>query len=324
MRQGALATGGRNHYVGLTALDNGPIMTFPAEARLDLLCVGHLNIDHEVRVAELPKEDRTVPTLTHDIFLGGTAANVARWGARTGLRCGLAAFVGRDLPEYMRETLRHDRVDISGVVAREGVLTPTCWIALDRKAHQQTFIDQGAMARTGRLALPDLQGVGWVHITTGDPEYQLRVARKARSLGINVAADPAQEIHYRWNARRLHELLSLSEILFVNRSELTKTLELAERRTPEDLLGEVPLIVETLGSQGARAYTRRGTFSVPAKSVRHPQTVTGAGDAFRGGFYGGWLRGLSIEKCLRAGTAAGALVVANRRSLFLPIKSRSS
>ena len=109
MRQGALATGGRNHYVGLTALDNGPIMTFPAEARLDLLCVGHLNIDHEVRVAELPKEDRTVPTLTHDIFLGGTAANVARWGARTGLRCGLAAFVGRDLPEYMRETLRHDQ-----------------------------------------------------------------------------------------------------------------------------------------------------------------------------------------------------------------------
>jgi sugar/nucleoside kinase (ribokinase family) len=38
-----------------------------------------------------------------------------------------------------------------------------------------------------------------------------------------------------------------------------------------------------------------------------PVDTIGAGDSFNAGFLFGWLRGLSLEQCARAGNIAGAL-----------------
>ncbi len=292
-------------------------------ARVDLLCVGHTNLDHEVTVQELPKSDRTVPVQHHALYLGGTASNIARWSARSGLHSGLSSFIGEDFPAEFWELLRSDGVDVRGVVVRPGQLTPTCWIARDQRNRQVTFIDQGAMGNTADLPLPPLQGVKWVHLATGDPRFQLRVARAAVALGIHVSSDPAQEIHYRWSAKDLAELLSLSEILFGNHHELDRAARLLETGSVPALVERVPLVVETLGAQGAQAHSRRGTETCPPVRVRNPQAVTGAGDAFRAGFYSAWLGGRALPQCLAEGCAAGATVARHRRSLFLPIDSRS-
>lgn len=286
--------------------------------RIDLLVVGHVNLDHEMQVPELPAPDRTVPVSARKLFLGGTACNLARWSSRLGVRTSLSAFVGTDFPREFRALLRSEGVKTSGIVVRPGTLTPACWIARDGAGRQSTIIDQGAMAGTGREPLPSLDQVAWVHLSTGEPEYLLRLARAARKQGVHISSDPAQEIHYRWSSRQLREMLRLSSLFFANQSEARKATEMLGLESPSDLLEVVPLAVVTRGGRGTRAYTRRGDVSCPALPVPRRLGVTGAGDAFRGAFYSGFLKGRPLKECLQRGARAGASVVGNPRALFLP------
>jgi nucleoside kinase len=275
-------------------------------ASLDLLVVGHTNVDRFLDVAQLPSPDRTVPLLDVHESLGGTAATIAISAARYGVRSGLVSLVGKDFPPTFRTRLQAAHVDISGVTAVEGARTPSCWILEDGKGSQMTVIDQGAMGDASRAVVPTrlVSASSWVHLTTGDPTYQLRVLKEARRLGRPVSADPAQEVHYRWGAHQLRTLLEGSEILFGNLAEVRAvTAKLGLRRT-EELLDVVPLIVITLGRRGARALTRAGPRSVSGGSPLSVSHVTGAGDAFRGGFYAGWISGQVLKGCLTAGTRA--------------------
>ena len=290
----------------------GPALSpFP----LDLLVVGHTNLDILLTLPRLPEPDTTVPVLHRDVRLGGTAANIARWARKFGVRSALASFVGPDFPRRYRRLLRQEGVDLTGFRSLPGRLTPTCWILEDGRGGQSTVIDQGAMGRLDPRNLPGgvLRRSAWVHLTTGDPTYQLALARRARAGGRPVAFDPAQEIRYRWKAPHLKRMLPLTEILFGNEGELERLCQIGGFRTLRDLLHVVPLVVLTRGPRGVSALSRAGEVHLPALPVRTLGHVTGAGDAFRGGFYAGWFRGWPLEACLKGGlTAAAATLRAGR------------
>jgi sugar/nucleoside kinase (ribokinase family) len=187
-------------------------------------------------------------------------------------------------------------------------LTPACYIFEDGRGHQMTAIDQGAMGNPRGAKIPTalLAGASWLHLTTGMPDYQLRLKAAARQQGLRVAVDPAQEIHYLWKRKPLEELLDGAEILFGNVAELARIRSLLGVRTDEDLLEQVPLVIRTEGAQGVSAFSRTGTVRVPAVRVRGTAKVTGAGDAFRGGYYGAFFRGTPLRGALEAGTRAAA------------------
>ncbi len=280
----------------------------PSAFPLDLLVVGHTNLDILLTLPHLPAPDTTVPVLHRDVRLGGTAANIARWARQLGVHSALASFVGPDFPVRYRRLLRQEGVDLSGFRSLPGGLTPTCWILEDGRGGQATVIDQGAMGRLDPRALPHgaLRRSSWVHLTTGDPGYQLAVAREARAAGRPVEFDPAQEIRYRWKAPELKRMLLLTEILFGNEGELHRLCEIGGFGTVPELLGTVPLVVMTRGPHGVSAFSRVGRLDLPALRVGSLGHVTGAGDAFRGGFYAGWFRGWPLKACLKGGLAAAA------------------
>jgi nucleoside kinase len=280
----------------------------PSTQDLDLVVVGHTNLDHFFHVARLPAPDRTVPLTDRDVRLGGTAANIARVGAKLGVRTSLVSQVGPDFPSHFHHQLIHDGVDLSGFETVPGARSPACFIVESSAGEQVTLIDQGPMEsdRGGPLPVPVLSRSGWVHLATGNPRYQLRVLDESRRLGLRVAADPAQEIYYRWEAVPLRRLLNGSELFFANHHELARALELLGFSTVRQLLDLVPLVIETQGRRGAVAWTRAGSVHVPATRSRRIRQVTGAGDGFRGGFYAGWFRGDGLRECLRYGTWAAA------------------
>ncbi len=278
----------------------------PVPPSFDLLVVGHTNLDRFLHVPRLPDRDRTVPVVGHETRLGGTAANIARVAARLGVRTALHSFVGTDFPRSFREELRRDGVDLGGLCVVPGATSPTCYIVEDLRGAQVTLIEQGPMERPSRRALPaSLVGRSrWVHLTTGDPAYLLEILRLARTSGHRVAADPAQEIHYRWSSARLRKLLEGSEIFFGNRSETLRAQRLLGLNGPRALTKLTPLVVATHGALGSVAYSRGGTERVAGTPVAHPQRITGAGDAFRGGFYAAWFGGAPVRECLRSGARA--------------------
>ncbi len=275
---------------------------------LDLLVVGHTNLDVLLTLPHLPEPDTTVPVLGREVRLGGTAANIARWSRKLGVRSALASFVGPDFPVRYRRLLRQEGVDLAGFRSLPGRRTPTCWILEDGHGGQTTVIDQGAMGRLDSRNLPRgvLRRSAWVHLTTGDPGYQLAVAEVARSGGRPVAFDPAQEIRYRWKPSDLRRMLPLTEILFGNEGEIQRLSEIGGFGDPRELLSVVPLVVMTRGPRGVSAFSRAGNVDLPALPVGSLGHVTGAGDAFRGGFYAGWFRGWPLQACLKGGLSAAA------------------
>ena len=280
----------------------------PVERPRDLLVSGHVIVDRFLSVSAFPAADRTVPVLSGRSELGGTATNIVRAASRLGVATGLVARVGDGFPDEYVAMLRRAGVDVRGLERIRGRPTPTCYIIEDREGTQRTLIDQGVMADSEGASVPTawLEEYAWLHLTTADPVFQLRLQKAARARGVKVAADPAQEIHYRWDRRSFRELLRGCELLFGNRSEVAQALEFVGVRRVEQLLAYVPLVVRTEGEDGASAFSRAGAVHVRAVRAARVRTLVGAGDAFRGGFYAAWFAGQPLAACLTAGTRSSA------------------
>jgi nucleoside kinase len=271
-----------------------------------LLVAGHVNVDRFLELSRMPESDRTVPVRSVHEALGGTAATIARVAASLQVRTGLVSRLGGDFPSTFWKQLRAEGIDLSGVERIRSAPTPACYILLDPAGHQMSAMLQGPMGEAARAPIPQglLRRYGWLHLTTGDPRFQLRLKSAAIRAGVRVAVDPAQELNYWWKGGPLRQLLGGAELLFGNQAEVERVLELLRVRSPRELLAHVPLLIVTLGARGAVAYSRAGTHRVPALRLRAAGAVTGAGDAFRGGFYSGWFDGAPLPECLRAGTQA--------------------
>ncbi|MFZ0699356.1 MAG: PfkB family carbohydrate kinase [Thermoplasmata archaeon] len=275
----------------------------------DLLIVGHVNVDRFLSVAAFPGRDCTVPVLASRTRLGGPASNIARVAASYGVRTSLWSRLGDGFPAEFWQRLRKDGIDLSLTERLRSGPTPTCYIVEDSHHGQRTFIEQGVMgaeAATAKVPASAIARHTWVHLATGNPDWYLRIAAAARAAQVRIAFDPAQEIHYRWDRRRLRSILEQSEILFGNISEIERVGRLLGVSRVERLTERVPLVIRTEGRRGASAFSRAGRVHVAAARPHRMVTLVGAGDAFRGGFYTAWFAGADLGRCVGAGTRAAA------------------
>ncbi|MCI4336047.1 MAG: PfkB family carbohydrate kinase [Thermoplasmata archaeon] len=282
-----------------------------------LAVVGHVNLDYHVAVAVLPDRDRTVAVRDRHTELGGTATNLSLAARRAGVPVSLVSRVGSDFPVAYRRQLTAAGIDLRGLETVRGAATPSCIIVHDDHGAQMTFIDQGPMGDASGARVPSaaLGSCRWMHLGTGDPEYLLRLQRWARAHSVPVALDPAQEIHYRWTPKSLGAGLSHAELLFGNQAEMEQAAVLAEVDSIDQLTEVVPTVIVTRGRHGADGYFRGGHVHAPARRIPALADPTGAGDAFRGGFYAGWLGGAPLRKCLEDGNrSAGTWLTARQRA----------
>jgi sugar/nucleoside kinase (ribokinase family) len=281
----------------------------------DLVVSGHVNVDRFLRVDRFPAADRTEPVARPRTELGGTATTLALVAAGHGVRVGLLARIGDGFPEPFRHRMKAAGIDLTGLETVVGRSTPTCFIIEDRLGSQRTLIDQGPMddERAARPPRAWLRRHSWVHVGTGLPAFQLRLAEIARDSGLRIAADPAQEIFYRWSSRPLRRLLASSEILFGNAAEIARAASLAGVSGARGLLRDVPLVVRTEGRAGVTSFSRAGREHVASVRPARIRSVVGAGDAFRGGFYGGFFAGEPLRACLRAGSRSASRWIAGIR-----------
>ncbi len=275
----------------------------------DLLVVGHINVDRILSVSAFPGRDRTVPVLASRIRLGGTASNIARVAASYGVRTSLWSRLGDGFPVDFWNRLHADGIDLSMTERIRGAPTPACYIVEDSHHGQRTFIEQGVMGAEAARAKVPASAIArhtWMHLTTGEPDWYLRIAAAARAAHVRISFDPAQEIHYRWDRRRLRALLEQSEILFGNVSEIERAGRMLGLSRVERLTELVPLVIRTEGRKGVSAFSRAGRVHVAAARPHRRATLVGAGDAFRGGFYTAWFAGADLGRCIGAGTRAAA------------------
>jgi sugar/nucleoside kinase (ribokinase family) len=151
-----------------------------------------------------------------------------------------------------------------------------------------------------------------VHLGTGRPEYYLKVAALAKKLGKRIAFDPSQEIHYVYTPATFRRLLARAEMFFGNEVEMKRALSFVRRKKPADLLEWVDVVVMTRGGKGSTILSTEGRIDVPVIRSRRVVDVTGAGDAYRAGFYAGLSRGFDLYRCGLIGAAVAGFVIEKR------------
>jgi len=282
-----------------------------------LAVFGHVNIDVKVQLGRLPSPGKSAEVLSRGQVLGGTAANISMNACALGIPTALATFVGGDFPVSYLKTLRSAGVDLDDLQIVKNGTSPVCFVLTDTGQNQMYFIDQGVQKDLESKPLLEnaVRRSKCIHISTGRPGYYIRIAKLAKKLGKRVFLDPGQEIHFLYDSKNIRDLLTYCNGFFGNKLEASVAVKLLGGRKVTDLLDLVEVAVITDGVRGSKIHTKGKTFKIPVIMKADIADPTGAGDAYRAGFYSGLMRGLGYRECGLLGSAAASVVVRNRGNL---------
>ena len=232
---------------------------------------------------------------------GGAPANVACAVSRLGGSSAFIGKVGEDMHgRFLRETLRAEGVQDSGLVSDPEVFTTLAFVALDGTGERMFSFARrpGAdtMLRPEQVRLELVEQARIFHFgslsLTDEPSRSatLHALAHARSTGRIVSYDP----NYRASLwpdvgtaeQGMRAVLGSVDVMKLSDEE---TALLTGERAPEAaarLLLEqgIGLVVVTLGKDGAYVCNREGGRLVPAVGGHRAVDTTGAGDAFWGAF----------------------------------------
>ncbi|MFW3145783.1 MAG: carbohydrate kinase family protein [Thermoplasmatota archaeon] len=284
-----------------------------------ILVCGNLNIDRILTVDYLPAEGQSTPVRSQRIEYGGCGGNIAAALAKLGTGVILSTVVGRDLDPDYEGRLKELGVDLSGMVVDEELPSPSCTVLTAPGGKQTYAFMMGAMEKQGSIDIPVFEDVSFVHIATSDPDFTIRTAKHYAGMRIEVGMDPGQEIYFRWERSKMTEVLKYCTRFFGNLDEWKHLLRICgwkgmerkiagmEVEVPSEPFDHLKEAVITMGERGSILITQGETLYQGPVETGPVIDPTGAGDAFRGGFYSALIRGLSSYDSLLYGNAMGAL-----------------
>lgn len=261
-----------------------------------------------------------------EIRQGGSAANVARWLARLGVRAQLICAIGRDgAGRSLVAQLERDRVTVRAIRVT-GQRTGRIGVVVAPGGERSFVQDRRAALhlRPEDLRAEWFDKVNLLHLPVysllGEPlgRAGLRAIELAREREALVSTDLASVGPLLAGGRRAaRELMTRigADLIFATEREAEALLG---RYDADRLLEFAPIVVLKRGARGARVVARDGTpvadasdapagaepapplrFDVATTPVAATDT-TGAGDAFDAGFIAGWLE----SRAAGTGTAA--------------------
>lgn len=296
---------------------------------MDIICVGEMVIDF------LPGEENGV----YIRKAGGAPANVAIAAARNGLKAGFCGCVGDDdFGRFLFDTLRSNGVSVLCPDMIKDAVTTMAFVTLNsdgersftfaRKPGADMFLTKAHIDNAGVTKAKVLHAGSCSLSKNPAAEATIYAMEQARKAGKLVSFD----VNYRnllWDDDRQAAIKAVSNIL-----PLVDLLKISEEEC--DFLGGeeniadaarkngISLVIETLGSKGARCYWNGEIISIPGMKAVCVD-ATGAGDAFWGGVISyllksgvettGQLTYEAIKSALKYGNIAGWLCVQKKGAI---------
>lgn len=241
---------------------------------------------------------------------GGVAANVAYTMRLLGGAPIILATVGEDFGDY-RRWLEEQGLSTEQIIEIPNELTATFFVSTDLDQNQIANFYTGAMGRARDYSLTSrrLTDARLVLISPNDPVAMLNYAQECKALGIPYAFDPSQQLA-RLTGQDLQASVPGAAYLLCNEYELA----MVESKTGwnlDDLRAMVGTLVLTLGKKGSAIYHDGGSVPVPAAALERIDDPTGAGDAYRGGFFAARMAGLPLEVCGKVGALCSVYALEN-------------
>ena len=277
--------------------------------------IGSLNVDHILKVDELPSKGQTLISGSYDIIEGGKGANQAVAISKMGLAVGMIGKVGEDESgKILIKSLKNSKVGIGGIIVSKSVKTGAAFITVDKDGNNTIIVAPGAncelsiedIIKKEKQILDSDIVVLQLEIPVGLVSYVINYAKeKDKLVVLNFA--PAMDIHKEVLAKVDYLIMNEVEFQFLTGREFRfDSLAESVKRLREFFNN---YLVITLGEKGSVCADRDAELlKVPSFRVKAVDS-TGAGDAFVGGFILGIIQNRSMKECLQLGNAAGAVSV---------------
>ncbi|MCL2360232.1 MAG: carbohydrate kinase family protein [Defluviitaleaceae bacterium] len=250
----------------------------------------------------------------YGLEMGGSACIFACQCAKLGLRTTGVGSVSEDnFGTFILDCLKKDGVDISAIRSSQQQTALT--LCLNKDGGDRSILTyMGAMDMVQPSWLEELlPQTKHLHICSyyllkGLQSAYPDILRKAKELGVTVSLDTNWDPEEKWDGG-IKNILPHVDIFLPNENELMLITGKGNVQDALSYLGKlVPTIAVKCGEDGAYAYCEGKVYKCDAMKVSIADTV-GAGDSFNGGFIYGFLNGLPMEDCLKAGTTCGSLNV---------------
>jgi sugar/nucleoside kinase (ribokinase family) len=162
-------------------------------------------------------------------------------------------------------------------------------------------------------------------VLLGGLEYSpdfLAFAAAARQMGSKLLMD-CQHREATLQTEGVIEALRAVDVFTPNLCEACKLTGLLDvEEAARQLAGITPLVVVKLGAQGALAAQGEQVVRVEGIHVKSVVDTTGAGDCFNAGFLYGYLKGESLESCLRYANLLGGISVTGHGVSQIPAREQ--
>lgn len=287
------------------------------EKQFDVITFSDMCVDLIISGDDVVPQFGQVEKLVGDYFLelGGSCNIFACQAAKLGLRTAVLGRVGDDsFGHLVLRRLQESGVDTRYVIVDKALKTGI-GVALCPPGDRAILTYLGTInAVIPQDITPAIYSTAR-HFHHGSHFLQTNllpgisaVFQQARAQGITTSIDPNWDPAQCWDGD-LPNILPYTNLFFPNDQE-------AQHISRFDGLPEaakyflqqgVEIVAIKSGARGSTVYSKVGKFTHTATPVQGGDSI-GAGDSFDAGFLAGWLRGLSIEKCLAIASACGRSV----------------
>lgn len=249
---------------------------------------------------------------------GGTAGNIAYNSALLHDVPWVVSSVGEEnLSKYLQH-LEKQNIPTQNLNVCGGERMAQAWLMTDQINNQIIGFFPGAMVN--RAVLPEKTPELW-HLSPDYSPNMLYLAQQAQDQNKTYFIDPGQDIvnlfQYTNQPPCKHSSSFFDAIynatgLFVNEYESLLIKEKFELNdTFDDLFfsKKLKFIVQTMGSEGSYLITKNSVKKFSVAKAEKIVDPTGCGDAFRAGFIHQFLKGDSLDNCMKMGAVMGSFAI---------------
>lgn len=240
--------------------------------------------------------------------LGGTATNIAyNLSLVSEKKKKIIAGVGADNQQFIDFFQSHG-IDTTSIIQDPEQYTATGKVITDSKGNQIWGFYYGACVSARDIILSDhMKSDELVILSATHKEPFLKAQKEVIEMGADYLYDPGMSLTFLSNTE-LYDGVMNATWLVGNEYEINhieKTLSLSV----SSLIEKGIPVITTLGEKGVQYQDKKNVYQVQACSGIHQVDPTGAGDAWRAGFAGGIIEGMSIFDALCQGNALASFQI---------------
>lgn len=239
--------------------------------------------------------------------LGGCAGNIAYTMKLLGADPLIFAPLGSDGKDFL-EFFKKNKISTKYIPRSKNLITSSAHITTDKDDNQIIAYYNGAADETIQLNVHDVkETINFALITPTKKDAMIKHAKECFDKHIPFVFDPSHQLTAFTN-QELAAVIGQATCYIGNDYEIKLTQEKTGWDSDE-LLNHVETVITTLGENGSIIKTKHETIPINPCIAQSVEDPTGAGDAYRAGFFTGYSKGFDLKTCGQMGSVAATYAI---------------